>query len=102
MKIFFGAVDYDPSEADASELFLTKEEPTKYFYYQLEWGTNAGGMDDVMLRDTCGREVPISIDHIENLIDALARVRDLNNDIRRGESVKEEVEGDTEETVTSW
>lgn len=102
MKIFFGSVDYDPDELDADELFTTTEAPKQYFYYQLEWGTNAGGMEDVMLRDTCGREVPFSIDHIESLIDALVRVRDLNTEIIRGEETKKEVEGDGEEVVTPW
>jgi len=99
MKIFFGAVDYDPSELDADELFTTSEAPTKYFYYQLEWGTNNGGMEDVMLRDTCDREVPVSIDHINELIDALVRVRDMNDDIKRGKELEEKVEGDSEEVI---
>ena len=55
---YFGGVLKSEIEDDG-EMFECASEPNWAFYHGVEYGTNAGELDEVMIFDTCGREVPI-------------------------------------------
>jgi hypothetical protein len=57
-----------------SRLFNTRFSDKKY-YYGIEYGSNAGALEDILIYDTLGRNIPVDVRSIDNLIDALHRVK---------------------------
>lgn len=41
----------------------------------VEIGTNPGGLDEFVIRDAIGRSVPICVEHIDELINALTTIK---------------------------
>lgn len=70
MNIYFGRAPED--EFDFSDLFeIERNGETEHYYQAVEFGTNPGGTDEVRIYDTCNRSVPISVDTIPELVEAL-------------------------------
>lgn len=70
MQIYFGRTDVNDT---GCEMFVAKDllgEECNY-WYSVEYGSNPGGLEEIHIRDTCDRYVPIAIDHIPDLIIAL-------------------------------
>lgn len=76
MKYFFGQ-ELDTCGIDTDLMFTTKEGDA--FYYQVEFGTNAGGTDDIVIADNIGRAVPVSVDALPSLIIILTQVLKINS-----------------------
>lgn len=55
-----------------------------YYYNMVEFGSNPGGMDDFVITDSVGRSIPLSIDHLDVLIQCLEDIRDNINTIQEG------------------
>lgn len=88
MNIYFGRAHED--EFDFSDLFEVFRDGKVHRYYQaVEFGTNPGGTDEVRIYDTIGRSVPISVDTIPELVEALNHCYNMN---QRFIKVKEELE----------
>ena len=67
MNIYFGQVE---DGDDTSECF---EHNDKYFYYMIDVDTEG---DQVTIADTCGREIPMSLEDATELSKALRYVTD--------------------------
>jgi hypothetical protein len=96
MKIYFGSQEKDVV-LDTDGMFHTESEPDFYFYYGVEFGSNPGGINEVVIFDGCERSVPIDTESIPALIDALQRCYDINQQIEEAEELKVSVEDDNYE-----
>ncbi len=74
MQIYFTNTDPNESLTHDHYLFSTGFSDKKYFY-GIEYGSNPSAFDDIVIYDTIGRSIPIDVNSVENLIDALQRVR---------------------------
>ncbi len=68
------------SKADPIDLQMFGSEGTfqagdAFYYNGVEFGTNPGGMDEVRIFDSCGRSVPLCVEQIGELIEALQHCR---------------------------
>lgn len=97
MKIYFSQAKLD-EYTDITEVFCS-ESSGPYYWNYVEYGTNPGGLDEVAIHDTVGRFIPISIDSLDELIYALNRVKEISNDINRGEKLRDYVETDVSESA---
>jgi len=88
MKIYFSEV------LDLSDTDETFEYNDSYFYNYVEFGTNAGGMDEVAIVDTCNRYMPISIEQVPGLIKALQSCYNLHMKVLKAEELKILAESD--------
>lgn len=66
MKYYFGKVE--DRYLDSDDYF---QHDGASYYYQVEFGTNSGGLDDFTITDTCGRSIPISTTAIKALLKVL-------------------------------
>jgi hypothetical protein len=98
MKIYFGSQEKDVV-LDTDGMFYTEAEPDFYFYYGLEFGTNPGGTNEVMIFDGCERAVPVDIESVPALIEALQRCYDMHQQIEHAEQLKLNIEDDNYETA---
>lgn len=101
MKIYFGLNDKNDEWFEDSGSFLCDAD-NQYYYNYVEFGTNPGGMDEVAIHDGCERMIPIALEHLDQLIEALTRVKELNNEIQAGQAAEELVQGNSEEAILGW
>ncbi len=99
MKIYFGSQERD-SVLDDDGMFYTASEPEYYFYYGVEFGSNPGGVNEVMIFDGCDRTVPIDIESVPALIEALERCCAMHQQLEEAEELKSNLEDDNcEDTI---
>ena len=91
MNIYFGAVKKSEVE-DEDGMYVAEDAPNHMFYYGVEYGTNPGGTDEVLIFDGCDRSVPIDIENVPALIQALARYYKVYTGLSLAEKIKEQVE----------
>jgi hypothetical protein len=96
MKIYFGSQEQD-SVLDDDGMFYTSTEPDHYFYYGVEFGSNPGGVNEVTIFDGCERTVPIDIESIPALIEALQRCYSMHEQLEEAEQLKLNLEDDNYE-----
>lgn len=96
MKIYFGKADQHDVEHFGDEgVFSTMRNGKVHWFYQgVEHGTNAGGMDEVRIFDGCNRSIPICIETIPELIEALQYCYNNHESIQQGKSLEERIESD--------
>lgn len=70
MQIYFGAVAAC-EVLDSDVMFASEQDDDNYFYYGVEYGSNPGGTEEVMIYDSIGRMVPIDMASVPALIEAL-------------------------------
>lgn len=100
MKFYFGQVpDSDIDDFDIYELF---EQNGNYYYYCVEFGTNPGGTDEIALYDTCGRMVPISVEHLGELAAIAVECNNIAGEIQRAEQTLEDLYSDVSAEVNGW
>lgn len=87
MKYYFGLVPTEDVETFGDEGLFECE--GKYYYTQLEFGSNPGGMEDFTLSDCCGRSIPISVDHINSLARCLVSISNALHVVEVGHAVQE-------------
>lgn len=63
-----------------------------YYSYQVEFGTNPGGMDEVAISDGCNRYVPVAIENVTALIVVLRDCLAMHNELVSAEALKADVE----------
>jgi len=71
MKINFAQVPADDVDMFGDEGLFGPDDDGNFYYNYVEYGTNPGGMDEVAITDGCNRYMPISMEHVPCLIDAL-------------------------------
>ena len=74
MNIYFSEASQEDIESWGDEgTFVTKDHDgeVRYFYNGVEHGTNPGGIEEVRIFDGCNRSIPIAVDNIPDLIEAL-------------------------------
>jgi hypothetical protein len=70
MQIYFG--DTPSCEVfDADATFVADGDADNLYYYGVEYGSNTGGFDEIMIYDGLNRQVPIDIASVPGLIKAL-------------------------------
>jgi len=101
MKIYFGkAEQHDVDQFGDDGMFsLVKNGEVHWFYQGVEHGTNAGGMEEVSIFDGCARSIPIRVDTIPELVEALNYCYNNYESIKRGNSLVERLESDEEAFV---
>lgn len=91
MKIYFARAD--ENEFDTSELFeVERNEDLEHYYNAVEFGTNPGGTDEVRIYDTCNRSIPISVDTIPELVEALNHCWNMHEKFRMAKQELEHAE----------
>ena len=95
MKILFSKADNQHIDQFGGEDELFGPDESGCFYYcSASTGDGTpGGIEEIRLEDTCGRYLPIAVEHIPSLINALAtlvRVNDLVISGERATSVLED------------
>lgn len=73
MKLYFGAHTFSDLY-DTNGMFASPDTPDHLFYYGVEYGSNPGGLDEISIFDGCDRSVPIDMEALPALIEALNRV----------------------------
>lgn len=74
MKINFAQVPAADVDMFGDEGLFGPDFAGNFYYNYLEFGTNPGGTDEVAIADGCGRYMPIPVENIPNLVDALLTV----------------------------
>ena len=93
MKIYFGSQHKDVV-FDTDGMFHSEAEPDFYFYYGIEFGSNVGGIDEVLIFDGCERKIPVDINSVPALIEALQRCYDMHEQLEDAEMLKANLEDD--------
>lgn len=96
MKIYFGAIPSE-FEDDAEGAFTSNSSEGTKFYYMVEFGTNNGGTDEFVIRDSVGRFVPIDMENVNGLAKALTAVVTAYDALQMAESVQEVVFSESSE-----
>lgn len=92
MKYYFGSIATKDA-FDTSDMFESSDCNDHLFYYSLEMGGDVpGGLEDVVLEDTCGRSIPIAVEHIPALMEALHKAHTVLNAIDLANDVRDRVE----------
>jgi hypothetical protein len=101
MKIYFGKADpHDVDEfGDEGVFAIEKDGETLWFYQGVEHGTNPGGIDEVRIFDGCNRSIPISIEQIPELVEALNYCYNNHNMVISRSRLEERIESDEEAYV---
>lgn len=74
MDALFGQVSNEDVVNFGSEGLL--ENGGDFFHYGVEYPSSIAGLDEFVIYDTCGRNIPVDIESVQSLIDALEFVRD--------------------------
>jgi hypothetical protein len=99
MKIYFSQVpDADVDNFGDEDLFGPNK-AGNFFYNQIEFGTNPGGIEEVAISDGCNRYIPICVDTIPELIEALNICYNLKSHLDSRAKVEAIVESETEAYV---
>ena len=87
MRIFIGqASEIDVYNFGTSGLL---ENEGKYYSAVVEFGSNSGGIEDIMISDGCGRSIPISTTHVLQLCTALSECENIHTELTTAEELKE-------------
>jgi hypothetical protein len=99
MKIYFSQVPHNDVDNFGDEGLMGPNKHGDFFYNQLEFGTNPGGLDEVAISDSCDRYMPICVDTIPELIAALLQCYNLSKAIDLSNNITAVAESDTEAYV---
>lgn len=90
MKIYFGEVTQQDLDQWGTDGLLQRD--GRYFSGAVEFGTNAGGIDDVVIEDGCGRSIPLSVDNLFEIAVALSECAKIYHEIQEAQHLQEEIE----------
>lgn len=85
MKALFGQAHESMVQMFGSE-DLFENDNDEYFYYGIEYPTETAGYDEFVVYDSCNRSIPIDIESIDSLINALEYIRSYAEMIRGDEN----------------
>lgn len=98
MKIYFGkASDQDVNVFGTDGLL---EHNGDFYSGCVEFGSNPGGIEDVMIMDGCNRRLPISVDNLYEVCVILSEFSNLHGEITAAEELREYVESADNEAAT--
>lgn len=92
MKFYFGQ-EHDTETFGTSGLLKHGNE---YYSGVIEFGSNPGGIDDVMISDGCGRSIPVSVEHLYAICTALSEVSNMRGEIDTADQLRDFVENKNE------
>lgn len=87
MKINFGKVPHQHLDEFGDGSYYGPDKEGNFYYFQAEFGSNPGGTEDVLISDTCGRQLPIGVAEIASTIKMLTEVSAIASDLGIMESV---------------
>jgi len=87
MKIYFNQVQDADVKFFGDAGIFGPNDSDNFFYNYIEFGSNAGGLDEVAITDGCDRSIPINMEAIPNLIQALDKAYDLWFKIKTAEKL---------------
>lgn len=90
MQIYFGAEALDDL-ISTEGMLVSSSSDTHAFYYGLEFGSNTGGTDEVLIYDGIDREIPVDIENVPALIQALEKAYFLHKTIKMADEIMDEV-----------
>lgn len=97
MKIYFGNANEDLFSDGLFEFNGSQ------YYYGAEYGTNAGGLDEVRIFDGCKRYLPIHVQAIPELIAALQEVQMVQEALDRARDLTDRAESNAKGAIQeSW
>jgi len=102
MKINFARVSYEELDFFTESNMFGPDENGDFYYNYVEFGTNSGGTEEVVIVDGCARYMPIPVEHIPELIEALKACYKLHNKLQKAEALEELVESDTEAYINQY
>lgn len=102
MKIYFSETDPQPDmfgEADYSGTFevCDQENNPRYFYCGVDYSDE----DQVVIFDGCDRSIPIDINAINSLIEALDQCLNRHSVLERARGIEDELQSDASYFVES-
>ena len=99
MHIYFGGLDME-SATDTDTMFASSDCSDHLFYYGVEFGSNPGGFEDLVIYDGIGRSLPVDIESVPALIRTLQQVLEASKNIDYLENLKEYISNEaTTESV---
>jgi len=100
MKYFFGQVPAQDVKMFGDEGLF--EYDGDFYYNWVEFGTNPGGADDLVIADTVGRLVPVSIEHIGTLIEVLEDIQATLDQVKAGKAAEVSIFNPDEIRTFEW
>lgn len=100
MKILFAQVPAHDVDTFGDANLFGPDEAGNFYYNFVEFGTNAGGTDEVCIADGCERIMPIAVDNIPELIAALGECYKIAKSLEAFERIQDYVNADTQAYVT--
>ena len=94
MNIYFSEASIEDIESFGDEgtfIAMDANDEPRYFYNGVEHGTNPGGIEEVRIYDGCNRSIPISVDNIPELIEALQFCLQNVDKIKEAERLEHEL-----------
>lgn len=103
MRIYFSPANTADVDQFGDEGLFTVgvNEDKQYFYQAVEFGTNAGGLEEVRIFDTCNRSIPIAVETIPQLVEALNHCYNMETRFRRVQEEMDRAETDRVAVVES-
>jgi len=100
MKFLIGHVPHQDIEMFGEEGLY--EHDGDFYYNQVEIGTNPGGLEDFVISDGIGRSVPVSTDHLEELINALTNIQSYIQTVNEGKASEQAMYEDEVHFAFKW
>ncbi len=91
MQIFFGRIDPTICEY----INNSYEVGDSKYEFCIEYGSNAGGVDEICIKDSIGRYIPINIDSLGGLQVAINRIIDINEEYKEMVELQESIDSPT-------
>ena len=92
MKIYFGKATEQELDDFGSEGLIPHN--GNYYSGSVEFGSNAGGIEDVVIEDGCNRAIPVSVTNILELCTILCEYANIKTELESAEELKEFVESE--------
>lgn len=100
MKINFAQVPHADIDTFGDDNLFGPDESGNFYYNYVEFGTNAGGTEEIVIVDGCDRIMPIAVDNIPELIAALSECYKIAQAIKNAEFITDYVNSDAQAHVT--
>lgn len=99
MKINFAQVSHEDIDMFGEDNLFGPDAAGEFYYNFVEYGTNPGGTDELAIHDGCNRYMPVSMDHVPDLIKALSECYKIYAGLESAQRIQEIVESDTQAYV---
>ena len=83
MKIYFNQVQDSDVEFFGDSGLFGPNDNDNFFYNYVEYGSNPGGLDEVMIADGCDRMIPLNMEAIPDFILVLEKFYSLYMETQR-------------------